>query len=503
MRKFLRLFAVISSFLMLGQFVPSQAWCQTDAVEPESSYLEEEAETVQSEAAREEEARGPQPAAAGQAGKRVIIEEPEDIYQMPIEDITKSEAAKYFKEGNYEKALEEFQLLAKLYPRDITIRRYIGICYDRLGKYDEAIEAYNEGLLLYPYHVPTHFYKGLAFIRKGDLRRGLNELKFVSGADPEGPYGERARTIITQIEAGRPIVPEKPKPWTYFGRAAWMYDDNVPIAPKEKALRVPNSDLNAMRYELDGTFLYQMFQESKTRVNFEYGWSVSLNDDSLTDFNFYLQRAAISVSFINEFLGKQWLNTFRHDFSAGWLDDAIFSIANTSSVSAATSFFNQTRTTFFSSFGYTEFGPDGFDAKALSRDGFYESAGLDTTWFTKDGAFFVALGYAWNGAQTRGKDFVLSAHSVQFRLHTPVIEKFYADFSAAYLRGDYPDFDGKIFVDVKGRRDDAWTMAVFLSRPLTKNITWRAFYRWFDTQNNNDIFAFRRDIAGCEINFQI
>ena len=435
------------------------------------------------------------------AKKVVTITEPEDIYQMSVNDLTKSEAAQAFKDGNFEKALKEFQFLAKLYPRDITIRRYIGICYDRLGKYNDAVKAFNDALMLFPYHVPTHFYKGLTFIRMGETQKGLNELKFVIEADKEGPYGQRALVIVQQVEAGKPITPA-PKRWAFYGRYGVMYDDNVIIAPKDKALRGTGPSLRAVRNEFEGTLVYQLYQESKTRVTAEYGFSVSLNGNNLNEFNFYNQRWAIQDQFITEFLGKQFMNTVRHDVSIGWLDDQLFTVANTTTVSTSTSLFNQTRQTLYANFGYTEFGPDGSLPDALSRDGFYEGYGFNNTFFNETGSQWITLGYGWNGAQTRGSNFYLSAYSGQVSIHTPLIEKFYVDYTFAYQRGYYPRFNGGVFTETRRRRDDAFVMSLFLSRPLGDHFTWRAFYRWFDTQNPNDIFAFRRDIAGTEINVQ-
>ena len=43
----------------------------------------------------------------------VTIEEPKDIYQISIDELLKTEAAQNFQAGDFEKALEEFQVLAQ------------------------------------------------------------------------------------------------------------------------------------------------------------------------------------------------------------------------------------------------------------------------------------------------------------------------------------------------------------------------------------------------------
>lgn len=435
--------------------------------------------------------------------KKQVIQEPQEIYQVTVDDFAKTEAAKAFKEQNYEKALKEFQFLAQLYPRDITIRRFIALSYDRLGRYADAIDAYNNALMLFPYHVATHFYKGLTFIRMGESQKGLNELKFVMQVDPEGTYGRQAKAIDTQVRTGRPPVVEKPpKPWYFSGSAGWMYDTNVIVAPDEKALRGANADLNTMRYELEGTLGYRLILKEKFRLDGEYGFSESFNDDSISELNFHLQRGAVQASWVNQRWGKQWLDRIRHDVSSGWLDNDLFSVASTTTLSTTTSLFKQTRTTLFTNGGYTEFGPDGSNPPFLSRDGLYTGWGINTTFFNEKGTHWITLGYSYSAAFTEGRNFDLSAHSAQVSFHLPLIEKFYADIAGSYQRADYINFQGVIFTDTKRRRDDSWTLSFNLSRPLTQHLTWRAFYRYFDVQNRNDIFENNRSIAGSEIAVQ-
>ncbi len=434
--------------------------------------------------------------------KKIIIQEPEDIYKLSVDEITQSKAGQAFKNENYEVALEEFQKLNKQTPNDITILRYLGLSYDRLGQYEKAIESYNKALMLFPYHVPTHFYKGLTFLKMGETNKGINELTYVQSSDPEGIYGVKVKPILSQI-SGKGVAQVEKKPWNFYGRAGWMYDSNVIVASDDKTLRGANADTNAMRYELDGRFVYRIFERQTEQVSVEYGVSQSLHDDTLNEFNFHSQRAALQYSRIDTFFDKQWISRLRHDFNAGFLDDNLFSIANTTSLNTSVSLMQQTLASFYIRYGYTQFGPDGSISTLFSRDGHYAGTGMSLTFFNKKQTHWISLGYGWDGADTSGSNFDYSAQNISILVHTPLIEKTSVDFGVSYRHANYRNFDGSLFTDSRDRQDDLVVLNAVVSRSITDNIVIRAFYRYFNTRNTNDIFENRRHISGLEVNFSL
>jgi len=441
-------------------------------------------------------------AARAQEKKVIDMTEPPGIYQISAEDLLNSDAGKAFKKGKYEKALEEFRKLTQTYPTDITIRRYIGLSYDGLGEYAKAIDAYDEGLLFFPYHVPTHFYKAMAFLKLNEKQKGLNELKFVAKANPEGPYGARAKEAIAQVEKGIVVRMPKAKAWQIYGRIGSMYDTNVNVSPDQKTLRGANNDQNSWRWEFEGNVNYTLHESRKLRVHAEYGISQSLHDDSLDEFNFTFQRAALVFSYAQNLLGRDWLHQLRNDFSLGFLDGDLFSFGNTTTLRTSTSFLPQTRNSFYVRYGYTEFGPDGSNPPFLSRDGQYGGAGVSTTLFNQKGNAWITLTYAWDGANVEGRNFDVSGNSIQVLLHFPLVEKLTADVFGSYRRSEFNNFNGDIFVETRGRQDDSFTLSAVVSRPLGENFTSRFFYRYFDTQSANDIFENHRHIFGTELAFE-
>ncbi|MBD2694345.1 tetratricopeptide repeat protein [Anabaena catenula] len=57
----------------------------------------------------------------------------------------------YYSIGNYQKSLDDCQMVVELNPVHFGALHGMGLCYAALGKYSEAIEAFQQALKIQPY----------------------------------------------------------------------------------------------------------------------------------------------------------------------------------------------------------------------------------------------------------------------------------------------------------------------------------------------------------------
>ncbi|MCD6540048.1 MAG: tetratricopeptide repeat protein [Candidatus Omnitrophica bacterium] len=92
---------------------------------------------------------------------------------------------KEYKEGNYEKALEDFSKAEKLFPDDADIPFYIGLTYLQLDKKEKAIEYFKKTLKINSNYLDAHFQLGMIFIQEKNYKDAISHLERVFRQQPE------------------------------------------------------------------------------------------------------------------------------------------------------------------------------------------------------------------------------------------------------------------------------------------------------------------------------
>ena len=85
-------------------------------------------------------------------------------------------AAVYFKNMQYEKTLEQYQILNNEYPDDISILLTLGHLYIISGKYSNAVETFNKAILMHPDNFSSQDYDVDQLIAEGRLHEALDYL---------------------------------------------------------------------------------------------------------------------------------------------------------------------------------------------------------------------------------------------------------------------------------------------------------------------------------------
>ncbi len=140
----------------------------------------------------------------------------------------KEDALKYFAKGRWDKALEAYQKLTKLDPKDLKIRQKIGDIYSKIGKKQEAIEEYKE--------VAEGYAEG------GFLAKAIAVTKMIQGLDPSQKEVQQRLAQLYAKKKGKEekkLIPEKkvspaegePPPIEGESKPAQIRVDTLPHIP--------------------------------------------------------------------------------------------------------------------------------------------------------------------------------------------------------------------------------------------------------------------------------
>ena len=91
----------------------------------------------------------------------------------------------YLKDGNYEKAIWEYQKALGMNPQLAMAYNGIGIAYTVRGKYSEAVDAQKKALALQPDFVEAHAGLGLIYLRQKHTKTALKHYRQAVALDPQ------------------------------------------------------------------------------------------------------------------------------------------------------------------------------------------------------------------------------------------------------------------------------------------------------------------------------
>ncbi|MEQ8170317.1 MAG: tetratricopeptide repeat protein [Candidatus Eremiobacterota bacterium] len=113
----------------------------------------------------------------------------------------------YFNNGDYPRAIEEFNKAMKVTTSEARVRNNLGIAYARMGFFEKAVEELKSVLRLEPTHSTARFNLGVTvcelsrkYIESGRLDNAINILKDVSLIIPENPFPVSTMGIIYVIQ---------------------------------------------------------------------------------------------------------------------------------------------------------------------------------------------------------------------------------------------------------------------------------------------------------------
>ncbi len=422
--------------------------------------------------------------------------------EITPEEFTSSPFAYFFRDGDYPRALEAIQALAKEYPDDPLVARYHALVLDRLGRTEEAIAIYRILLSRDPNHVPTHYFLGQAYLHQGDREASKKEWQWVIENSPAKEYRRWAQAQLDslKLEKGKQVVRKR---YTLFGSAGLEYDSNPLLKPREKALAAPGNEKQALRFSLNLGLGYRLVVQPDFRVDLIYTGRQSFHDKSAREVDFTSQELALDAKKRTTFMNRETILGSRYDLLVGFLRSDLFSVINRLTFSSDIRLTPRTRTVLYDRISALEFGPDGSNPPQTSRDGVSNDLGVTQYFYTADFRryFFVEeeLGSDW----ARGGNFRRRGVASWLGFHTPVprVEKTDLDLAGGFDYGRYPNFTSLSSLDTRRRQDMNWNFYAAVTHYWTPSLATRGFYRFVDANNRNDFYDYERHVAGVQVLF--
>ncbi|MUG96939.1 tetratricopeptide repeat protein [Scytonema sp. UIC 10036] len=81
----------------------------------------------------------------------------------------------YSKNGEYDRAINDFNQALKLNPKDAVAYNNRGLSYSDKGDYDRAINDFNQAIKLNPNYALAYNSRGLSYFKKGEYDRAIND----------------------------------------------------------------------------------------------------------------------------------------------------------------------------------------------------------------------------------------------------------------------------------------------------------------------------------------
>jgi hypothetical protein len=423
----------------------------------------------------------------------------EEKKQISVDELLKTRAAHLFQIGDYHKAFDEFSKLSKQYPDDVLIYRYVGMTLILLGRLDEAASILESAVKIEPDNASLHYYLARAYHEQGAKEKAEKELNETVRLDKEGVYGQSAQKALAVVRERRLVE----KAWDIFGSTGYEYDSNVILAPNDKALRDPGQDTNAGRYYFSAGGTYKVYQAPKNTTKAGYNFYRSFHDDSLNEFNYTYQEFSLGHEHRRDIKNREVKFGIRDSVPLGFLSGNLFVWGNelTSYINSRLS--KMTFTEIYHRISFLQYGPDGIAPALTSRDGVYNSVGAHHRYYFSNYSRYVFGGYEIQQAAARGDNFDRFGQVFQTGLHTPLVGKLDFDFIGSFTVNNYYHYSAALVpTEPEARRDNDWSLLFLLTYPLNPHWSVRAFYRYINANNKNDIFQYDRQIGGGELSFR-
>ncbi len=426
-----------------------------------------------------------------------------DASELSADTFLASPFSEFFRAGDYQRALDALEVLAQQFPGDALVTRYRAIVLDRLGRYAEALALYEKLLRQDPQHVPTHSFMGQTYLHMGNKEAAVREWEWVAAHSTHELYRRWSQQQLASLRAGKAVREPRRQRLYLFGDAGFEYDSNPLLKPNDKGVATEGNEKQAERFSFNVGLGYPVVLQPDARVDVLYTARQSLHTRSLDQVNFIGQEFALATSRRFDVWERDLTLGARYDVLMGLLDGDLFSLANRWLLSADARVTPRTRTYLYNRFTVANFGNDGSNPPQTSRDGFDYDMGATQYLYSKDFRQFLFANEEFGLGQARGGNFRRRSLSSRVGVHTPVpfIRRTDLDVSGGFQFGKYPDFSPLSSLDTTRREDTNWDLYSALTYYWTPRLATRAFYRYLNANNRNDIFQYDRHITGIQMLF--
>ena len=216
-----------------------------------------------------------------------------------------SDFTKYFKNKEFEKALQESDALLKKYPHDPLILRYRALTLEKLNHPHEAIQLYQDILQVHPNDIPARLFIGLAYIREAQYQKAEEELQYIVEHGSTVEYKHWAHEQLNRLRLNERLVNKPIEKKAYLlGKLGIDYDSNPLLIADNKSLSPPGSKKAAALYVSELSVGYPLILDKDFRLDTLYIGEELLHSRGAKQVDFSSQGFAL-VAKKRQFLGER------------------------------------------------------------------------------------------------------------------------------------------------------------------------------------------------------
>jgi tetratricopeptide (TPR) repeat protein len=150
-------------------------------------------------------------------------------------------ANRYFEDGKFDKALQEYQNALQADPSNLHALRGKARSLLQLERYDEALAAFDEAIASEPDFAASYANRGILFDRMADYRRAIQDYEQALRLDPEIAEGPNWLTRFLRLQTE--------KPPTIADRLAYL-KQQMALPESRRVLRKPEEDARQRSYKM-------------------------------------------------------------------------------------------------------------------------------------------------------------------------------------------------------------------------------------------------------------
>lgn len=419
-------------------------------------------------------------------------------------------------QGDPDQTILAADALLNQQPQDVTALRAKAIALMEKEQLPEAIALLRQALKIDPDSVACRYYLAEALGTNGDVAESVRLLDEVKLRAPDSEYARRADVVLPEL---RPMLAEiSPFYDTSLGsnmiespagaerrfkaqlRLAMEYDDNVAARASNSPLTGPEASGRVLLgWALDYTPLHQALDSGPFSLGLTLDGYQSWHErQALNDFD-------VNQNIVGAYLdrqGKLDSMPYRARLSGNWEHTQVGNEFFNHALGFKTLFDLQWKPWAMTSLHYglddKDFNDDTATPGTFSRDGAYQTAGVDQYFYLCENRLILGLGYAYRWADTRGSQFETNAHTANASVQVSLPWKLTWRGALSYSSEDFTQYTPD-----PQRLDNAWMVSTSLSRPIfNENLSVELSYNYFIADSSVAFAEYQRHIVGLGLRYR-
>lgn len=426
--------------------------------------------------------------------------------QSPAHDKTSEElflsspGSQALKQKKFDEALKEINSLMTIRKNDPYLYKMKGIILTQTGKDSKAEKFFEEALKLNPFDRQSRYYLARLRYRQKDQDKAEEQLRFiVENPDELGYYEDKAQRALGVIETKRVQEPKKEKRWKIYGTFGTEYDENVSLQSYVKGSKI-YGDRNAIRFAVKNGVNYEYLRDPLKRAGLGYAFSQSFHTDNVEEYNYRYHGIQKYFSYFTEIFEHQTAMGIKYSFSHGTLDTHTFSSSNALLHWFSIEVVENILLSLYDNLSVINFRNKGFNEGVSSRDGWYNTSGVMSTYYFSKKKRSISLAYEFGYNQTEGDNFDARVHTARTIFKTHLFKKIRGEAYFSVINDNHYNY-----ATLPHRHDIHYDLDARLIRPISKYVELRIHYAYSKVHNIHagllGQFQYDRHIVGGEVSF--